>query len=475
MGKIQFFAINFNTERQVFYPGEQLAGNVVLVLTEPMEARAIKMEFEGKSYCHWYEEEGSGDDKRTVHYTGKEKVFELKMVLCGSSNSGSRMVLPAGQTNYPFMFQVPPNIPSSFEGLRGHIRYEMKAEIDRPWKFDHKVKRPITINDIIDTNQPQYSLQPGGTEHKDVGCLCCTAGPLEMKGHVDRSCYCPGEIIFITADIQNQTSRDMTGLKGKLIQTIIYMAEGDTKHEIHKVAMVEGAGIPKGGFAKWDNQALNIPALPPSIINSRVINVTYQVVIEVDVPWGLDPTINMPITMGTIPFRPAYQQINVPQIDPNTPQMGMAPPSNIFTDMAPPSYASVSGVQPISIGDESDHYTKGNLSYIPVYTFAQPYQGPPPNAPPPMQQPIGPPVINQQPGGYPIPPQDPGMYPPPPPQGQPGGYPPLQQGAPGNFPPPAEGQPGGSQQNPGYYPPPQQDGGYPLASPEAAPLPVIEG
>ena len=56
------------------------------------------------------------------------------------------------------------------------------AEIDRPWKFDHKVKRPITINEVIDTNLPQYSVQPGGTEHKDVGCLCCTAGPLEMKG-----------------------------------------------------------------------------------------------------------------------------------------------------------------------------------------------------------------------------------------------------------------------------------------------------
>ena len=52
----------------------------------------------------------------------------------------------------------------------------------------------------------------------------------------------------------------------------------------------------------------------------------------------------------------------------------MAPPSNIFTDMAPPSYASVVGEQPISIGDENDQHTKGNLSYLPVYTFAQPYQ-----------------------------------------------------------------------------------------------------
>ena len=32
----------------------------------------------------------------------------------------------------------------------------------------------------------------------------------------------------------------MTALKGKLVQTIMYMAQGRTKHEIHKVAMVEG-------------------------------------------------------------------------------------------------------------------------------------------------------------------------------------------------------------------------------------------
>ena len=83
--------------------------------------------YTGKSYCHWSETKGSGDNKRTVHYTGREKIFELKIVLCGSPNSGSRMVLPAGQTNYPFMFQVPQNIPSSFEGSRGYIRYEMKG------------------------------------------------------------------------------------------------------------------------------------------------------------------------------------------------------------------------------------------------------------------------------------------------------------------------------------------------------------
>jgi len=42
------------------------------------------------------------------------------------------------------------------------------------------------------------------------------------------------------------------------------------------------------------------------------VNVVYHVEVEVDVPWGFDPTIKMPITMGTVPFRPVYLQQEFP-------------------------------------------------------------------------------------------------------------------------------------------------------------------
>ena len=42
--------------------------------------------------------------------------------------------------------------------------------------------------------------------------------------------------------------------------------------------------------------------------------------------------------------------------------------------MPPPSYASVTGEQAVNIADDNDKHTRGNLSYMPVYTFAQPYQ-----------------------------------------------------------------------------------------------------
>lgn len=67
--------------------------------------------------------------------------------------------------------------------------------------------------------------------------------------------------------------------------------------------MFLGPAIMKGQFANWVNQPLAIPAVNPSIFNSRVITVSYYVKIEIDVPWGIDPSVRIPVVLGTVPFR----------------------------------------------------------------------------------------------------------------------------------------------------------------------------
>ena len=71
--------------------------------------------------------------------------------MTGSSESGTQE-LPQGRHTFPFSFMLPPNLPSSFEGGVGHVRYDVKATIDKPWKFDHTTKRPFTVVCILDLN-----------------------------------------------------------------------------------------------------------------------------------------------------------------------------------------------------------------------------------------------------------------------------------------------------------------------------------
>lgn len=58
-----------------------------------------------------------------------------------------------GENSYPFTCALPPNLPSSFEHDYGHVRYTVKAIIDRPWKFDHETKMAFTIVSNFDLNK----------------------------------------------------------------------------------------------------------------------------------------------------------------------------------------------------------------------------------------------------------------------------------------------------------------------------------
>ena len=66
--------------------------------------------------------------------------------------SGITEVLPAGEHSFLFSMMLPNHLPSSFEGQYGHVRYTVKATLDRPWKFDHEVKAAFTVLSHLDLN-----------------------------------------------------------------------------------------------------------------------------------------------------------------------------------------------------------------------------------------------------------------------------------------------------------------------------------
>ena len=71
----------------------------------------------------------------------------------GSGQGSGTTELPSGRHTFPFQFQLPQGLPSSFEAVTGHVRYQVKCKIDKPWKFDHKTKRAFTVISILDLNQ----------------------------------------------------------------------------------------------------------------------------------------------------------------------------------------------------------------------------------------------------------------------------------------------------------------------------------
>ena len=81
----------------------------------------------------------SGNDQtHTVTYSDEETYFSYEI------NVYNGPQLPHGIHNFSFSFTLPHNIPSSFESHVGNVRYEVKGQIVRDWKWDHRVRKMIT-------------------------------------------------------------------------------------------------------------------------------------------------------------------------------------------------------------------------------------------------------------------------------------------------------------------------------------------
>ena len=73
---------------------------------------------------------------------------------------GESARLEAGSHRYPFMFMLPPTVPSSFEGEVGYVRYTAEATMERPWKFNHVSRSAFTVISLVDLNMepPEFKV-----------------------------------------------------------------------------------------------------------------------------------------------------------------------------------------------------------------------------------------------------------------------------------------------------------------------------
>ena len=63
---------------------------------------------------------------------------------------------------------------------------------------------------------------------------------LSLAGSIDCAAYCPGETIFITSNVQNQSTMNMGAMKAKIVQTVDYRSSKKTKHITQVIAKMDG-------------------------------------------------------------------------------------------------------------------------------------------------------------------------------------------------------------------------------------------
>ncbi|ESO88266.1 hypothetical protein LOTGIDRAFT_165704 [Lottia gigantea] len=302
-------------------------------------------------------------------------------------------MLPAGINTYPFQFQLPGNLPSSFEGQYGYVRYWLKSTIDQPWKFDHTTKTAFTVICLLDLNREPTASEPRqGHDEKTLCCWCCKSGPISAVFRIDRGGYVPGEAITLNVEINNSSNRKVNGSSVNFKMVTKYHARCKTKTQSRSLAKIKHGEFKQGENDIWSGERLIIPPVPPSFLTGcRIIDIHYYLELKVD-PSGpaFDLCIPFEIIIGTIPLQHIVQQfppIPPPQTYPPVPAYGGATPSDPVNPAPigpPPSYADcVFGKVNIKEQNDDD-YTKGNMDFAPQYTYYN--WGHTPSAPPPPEE-----------------------------------------------------------------------------------------
>ena len=306
---IKLFVITLSEENLVYFSGSSVEGNVVLELSEPKNAQRISIFLSGLGLVYWSKSytTGSGDNLQThtIVYSDTQSFFsDMSKRLWGNDTQSQELAV--GRHEFPFKFRLPMNssLPTSFESRIGHIRYSLQATIwQSTWKGAQTTTRAINVNEVIDINIPRLRAPLSGSNDKTVCCLWCASGPISLTATIDRGGYCAGESIAISVEAQNHSNIRMSYVRATLKQTIVYKAVYGTKVENKIIRRIEGPGIGRRGTSNWNNELLTIPATTPSITTCRCIKLSYTLTVTVGIPGTRDLHVDIPITIGNVPFR----------------------------------------------------------------------------------------------------------------------------------------------------------------------------
>ncbi|KAM8794887.1 arrestin domain-containing protein 2 [Eudromia elegans] len=287
-----------------FRPGQAVRGRVLLELAAAARLGPLRLRALGAARVHWSEARSAGASSAyTQSYSERLEFLSHRDTLLAPADSGEVTVLPAGRHEFPFTFQLPETLATSFEGKHGSVRYWVKAKLHRPWATVKKAKKEFTVLEPIDINTPTLLAPQAGAKEKLARAWYCNRGQVSVTAKIDRKGYTPGEVIPIFAEIDNGTSRAVVP-KAAIIQTQTFVARGAKKQKKLVVTSMVGDSVAAGKRDVWHGRALKIPPVGPSILHCRIIQVEYSLKVCVDIPGSSKLILELPLVIGTIPLHP---------------------------------------------------------------------------------------------------------------------------------------------------------------------------
>ena len=379
----------------VFIPGSEVSGILVFELDEPKIYKSIQVSLVGKAYVSWSESSGSGQNQTTRTYTSNEMYVGLSTIVWMNEQVPTQE-LHAGEHNFPFQFQLPDRLPSSFQGSIGWIQYYVEGR-----NVDHSlyVKAPITVVEVVHIDASQLQTPLHAEKQKTLCCLMCASAPITLNVELPHHGFCHGDIVPFRATLENGSSRRLR-LRAQLLQEVVYTAQHKHQRTQKVVFSIPSGQLPvqPRTTGTWNPEEFVVPVdVEPTTLGScGIITIEYVLRVSAIVPWGLDLTVDIAVTIGSVPLHSSTnapnpvaqpQLVSPKQTSSVYPTQGVCPPSHQPLKYRPPNPGSstvergyLQSDPPPSYEEASVYPTQG--VYPPSHQppqFGSPKPGPPPH------------------------------------------------------------------------------------------------
>ena len=276
-------------------PGSTLQGKLIVSVDKPKFYDSIVVTLWGGANVQWQE-----------NRTNCESYVHKEAVVWKAENS-TTCFLPAGEYHFLFSFELPRDIPSSFEGQFGNVRYMVMARIVRSGGLIKSLKprQASTVRLAVQDRTPRMDIlrwhnqtMSKSKTNKRLGFPFLRLGHVSATVTVPRVGFSPGDTIPITVNVSNQSSRQVCVAAALKRRDIFTSSEGIQRKSYCLVSRTSSPPILPGVTTTYEDTNLKIPATAyVTIKECSFINSKYVLEILVKIPLSLDTKMLIPIVI----------------------------------------------------------------------------------------------------------------------------------------------------------------------------------
>ncbi|XP_033828835.1 arrestin domain-containing protein 3-like [Periophthalmus magnuspinnatus] len=284
--KLKYEALN---KQNFFVAGDTVKGTLTFTLTEEMKVKYLYVKAKGDANVHWSEGQGEHRHSHTKH----ERFYKAKELLI--PENADEIVLPKGDHCYQFKLKIPEgNIPPSFKGFHGKIVHVLQAKLKRSSIHPSTSKKKelyFMARSVLPSDQ---SPQTGSVDKK-VGTF--SKGQVHLSATVNKRVFAPGENIHVTAKVKNKSSKKMR-IKYSIDQKTLYRAYHHAKIYNETVCKIAGENIEPDSEGEF-SCSIPVPVDSKlSILNCEIITVEFYMKTYLDISFGIDPEVSLPLIIA---------------------------------------------------------------------------------------------------------------------------------------------------------------------------------